>query len=75
MSVTSSLSVSRSTPAMMSARFSLCGQRLGLGVGGLFGERVDGGAARLGPAHRVGMDGDEQVCLVLARDAHAVLQA
>ena len=72
MSVTSSLSASRCDARDDVGAVFLVGQRLGLGVGGLFRERVDGGAAGFGAAHRVGMDGDEQIGLVFPRDADPV---
>ena len=49
-------------------------QPLGLGVGGLVGQRVDGGALGIALAARqgVGMDRDEQRRRLVARDLHAV---
>ena len=51
------------------------GERLRLGIGRLVGHRVDGGAADALEADRVGVDRDEQVGLVLAGDADAVVEA
>ena len=50
------------------------GKRLRLGVGRLVGHRVDGGAANALQSDRVGMDRNEQVGLVLAGDADAVVE-
>ena len=52
----------------------LVGQRLRLRVRGLFGQGVDGGTARITATHSIGMDGDEEVSLVIACHLHALAQ-
>ena len=47
---------------------------LGFGVGGLLRKGIDGGAARCGSAHRIGVNCDEEIGLILARDSHPVFQ-